>query len=152
MRASRFRLGVVLLGALSVAAIDLAFAILFWLGRDVPPIQILQSIAAGLLGRDSYAGGAGTAVLGAVLHVSIAIAMGATYALAARRAPALVRHPIGFGLAYGVALYLVMNLVVLPLSAVGIPSFANHAWVASSVAMHALFGVIFALAAKIALG
>jgi hypothetical protein len=147
---ARFRAAPVLLGALIVAIADLGFAIAFWHGR-VPAIRILQSIAAGLLGRTaSRAGGVGTALLGGVLHAAIATVMAFTYVLLARRVPALVRHASPFGAIYGVLLYLAMNFVVLPLSAVGMPSFANHTWVVWSIAMHVLFGLVFAHAARIA--
>jgi hypothetical protein len=55
------------------------------------------------------------------------------------------------GAGYGLLLYAVMNFVVLPLSAVGMPAFTNHAWVASGIAVHVVFGVIFAHAARLAL-
>ena len=145
------RTRVVFLGALIVGVIDLVFAILYWI-QLVSPIRIFQSIAAGLLGgKASRDGGIATAILGGVLHFAIATAMAFTYALAARKLPVLVRQPTLFGLVYGVLLYLAMNLVVLPLSARGMPSFADHAWVASSVAMHAVFGLIIAHTARIAL-
>ena len=112
----------------------------------------MHSIAAGLLGRkQSLAGGVNTAILGGVLHFAIATAMTVTYFLFARRLPELVRHPSSLGLIYGLLLYLVMNLVVLPLSAVGAPSFANHTWVASSVAMHVVFGVVIGHTSRLAL-
>ena len=47
-------------------------------------------------------------------------------------------------------LYAAMNFVVLPLSAAGMPSFANHAWVGASIVAHALLGVVCALFARIA--
>ena len=134
-----------------MGVLDLAFAMLFWYGR-VPPIRILQSIAAGLLGRkESVAGGLGTAVLGGALHFAIATAMAFTYALVARRWPVLIRRASVLGAGYGLLLYAVMNFVVLPLSAVGMPAFTNHAWVASGIAVHVVFGVIFAHAARLAL-
>jgi uncharacterized membrane protein YagU involved in acid resistance len=115
-------------------------------------MRLLQSIAAGLLGRkDSVAGGTSTAMLGAVLHFAIATTMAFTYAVMARRFPVLVRRATTLGAAYGALLYVVMNFAVLPLSAVGRPSFANHTWVAASVAVHVVFGIVFAHAARVAL-
>lgn len=147
MHAMRSRTGVVLLGAFVVGTLDGAFAVLFWLGR-IPPVQIMQSIARGVLGRETYDGGVPTALLGLALHYTIATAMTVAYYLVSRRVQALVRHPWPLGALYGALLYLIMNFVVLPLSAAGRPSFANHAWVASSVAMHVVFGVIIAHTAR----
>jgi hypothetical protein len=41
-----------------------------------------------------------------------------------------------------------MNLVVLRLSAVGLPKFDNHLWVGLGIAFHASFGVVFAYGAR----
>ncbi|NVB77895.1 MAG: hypothetical protein HOV81_05820 [Kofleriaceae bacterium] len=138
-----------LLGALAVGVVDLVFAFVFWWGR-VPPTRILQSIARGVLGREAFRGGTGTAVLGGLLHFVIATAMTLAYYLASRRIPALVRHPWPFGAVYGALLYVAMNFVVLPLSAAGKPSFENHAWVGWGVAFHIVFGLIIAHACRLA--
>ena len=82
-----------------------------------------------------------SAAMGLACHFLIATAMVAVYGLAARRWPTLVDRWVRYGAAYGLMLYAVMNLVVLPLSAAGLPSFANLAWVLSSVLMHILFGL-----------
>ena len=51
----------------------------------------------------------------------------------------------------GVFLYFFMNLVILPLSAIGHPAFGDFRWMAWSIGMHALFGVLCALIARRAL-
>ncbi|WP_242113057.1 DUF1440 domain-containing protein [Luteimonas aquatica] len=140
-----------ILGGIVLASIDAVFAVAFWSPRGVSATQVFQSIAAGLLGDASFQGGATTAWLGAALHYGIATAMVVVYFLFARRWRALVRHPLGYGLPYGALLYLAMNLVVLPLSAAGMPKFNNLPWVGSSIAMHLLFGAICAFAARRAL-
>jgi uncharacterized membrane protein YagU involved in acid resistance len=142
-----------LLAGVLVGIVDLAFAIIFWIVRaNVPPIRICQSIARGILGREAFAGGAGTAVLGVALHFFIALAMAFTYALVAHRVRSLLRYWFPCGLAYGVVLYLVMSFVVLPLSAAGKPSFDDHLWVGMSVAFHVVFGIVYAYAARRAHG
>jgi uncharacterized membrane protein YagU involved in acid resistance len=78
----------------------------------------MQSIASGLLGDSSYTGGAKTAVLGVALHFLIATVATAVFYVAARTLRFLLGHAIIAGLLYGVAVYLFMNFVVLPLSAV----------------------------------
>ena len=81
------------------------------------PSRILQSIAAGLLGRASFQGGAATAALGLVLHFFIAFGIVGTYFVVARAVPALTRRPFLTGPLYGLVAYGVMNYVVVPLSA-----------------------------------
>lgn len=137
-----------LLGGIVLGTLDAIFAVVFWYSKGVTATQIFQSIAAGLLGKSSYEGGAATAWLGAGLHYFIATMMVVVYYLTARWWRMLVRYPIAYGLPYGVVLYLIMNFVVLPLSAAGMPKFNNLPWVVSSIVMHALFGVICALTAR----
>jgi uncharacterized membrane protein (GlpM family) len=127
-------------GTLTVGILDITDAIVFFgLRNGVRPIRIFQSIAAGLLGRDSFSGGIKTAILGGFLHFFIAFAIVTTFVLVSERLPALRRHAIAYGLAYGVAVYLFMNLVVLPLSLVGKPTFVLPV-VINGVLIH-MFGI-----------
>jgi len=100
--------------------LDIIYAIVLWgfiLGGS--PVGILQSIASGLLGNAAYEGGGVTAALGLALHFTIAFFMALAYVLASRRLPVLLSRPILMGAVYGVALFVVMNFVVVPLSAIG---------------------------------
>lgn len=108
---------VILLAGLLAGVLDLTAALVTNAVRGLAPVRILQSIASGLLGADAYNGGLGTAALGVVLHFVIAISAAAVFYVASRRLKLLVRRPVVCGLLYGVAVYLFMNLVVLPLSA-----------------------------------
>lgn len=107
-----------ILGSLTLAALDITDAITFWyFYRDVRPMRIFHSVAAGLLGRDAaVAGGWPTAILGAALHTFIATCIVLTYYFFAKRIPLLVEHPIVCGLAYGFGAWVVMTYVVVPLS------------------------------------
>ncbi len=105
------------IGGLTVGLLDGLDAIVFFGLRGVPPVQIMQSIASGLLGRAAYQGGIATAALGTLLHFGIALAVVVAYYIASRRLPALTRQPLVFGPLYGLLVYGVMNFVVLPLSA-----------------------------------
>jgi hypothetical protein len=100
--------------------LDITDACLYYgITKAVPPDRIFQSVASGLLGKAAYAGGAATAALGLALHFSIMAVMVTVYVLAGLRLPILTKRPVVMGLGYGLATYLVMNYVVLPLSAVG---------------------------------
>jgi hypothetical protein len=91
--------------------LDLIQALILF-GRRVPLV-----IAGGLLGRDAFHGGAGTYVLGVVLHFFIACSAAAVYYAASRKLRFMTEHPLVCGLLFGAAVEEVMNLVVLPLSA-----------------------------------
>jgi uncharacterized membrane protein YagU involved in acid resistance len=127
----------VLAGGLLAGTLDILYACLFWAVKaDVPPSRIFQSVAAGLLGEASFRGGTFTAALGLFLHFLIACTMALVYYLAARRWPVLVRRPVILGIAYGLLLYVVMNYVVVPLSAAGAGS-SDPTWITLTVAAHA---------------
>jgi len=81
-------------------------------GWDIP-----LSIAGGLLGRQAVHGGAGTYILGVLLHFFIACSAAATYYAASRKLRFLTEYPLICGLFFGAAVEEVMRLVVLPLSA-----------------------------------
>lgn len=141
-------------GGLALATLDGLFATMWWrLSAGVPWTRVFQTVAAGVLGTErSVAGGEPTAWLGLGLHYAMAMGFVVAYTLLAARADALVRRPLASGALYGLLLYGVMNLVVIPLSAIGhLPKFDDVPWVASSIAMHVVFGLICAFAARQAL-
>src|SRR5216683_1466422 len=74
-------------------------------------------IAGGLLGREAFHGGVGTYVLGVLLHFFIACSAAAVYYAVSRKLRFMSEHPVVCGLLFGAAVQEVMNLVVLPLSA-----------------------------------
>jgi hypothetical protein len=114
------RIRPLILGALAVGTLDILDAFVFFgLRNGASPIRILQSISAGVLGRDAFQGGLGAAALGLLLHFFIATVIVVVYYVASGRLHALVRRPVVYGLLYGVAAYTVMNFVVVPLSAAG---------------------------------
>ena len=96
--------------------LDLTAAIVQFRLRGARPIRIMQSIAAGLLGREAYQGGTATATLGVALHFLIAFTAATVYYLASRKLAFLRARPFLSGVLYGVAVYFFMNYVVLPLS------------------------------------
>jgi hypothetical protein len=112
-------LQVILCGGLVAGTLDLTAAFVSsWLRAGVGPVRVMQSISSGLLGAASFTGGAQTAALGVALHFLIATTVTAVFYLASRSLRFLVEYPVVAGLLYGVAVYVFMNFVVLPLSAV----------------------------------
>jgi hypothetical protein len=98
-------------GGLVAGTLDLTQACILF-GWDIP-----LSIAAGLLGRQAVHGGAPTYALGVLLHYFIACSAAATYYAASRKLRFLTEYPLICGLFFGAAVEEVMNLIVLPLSA-----------------------------------
>jgi hypothetical protein len=106
-----------------------------------PPTQGFQMIASGLLGEAAFSGGLTAAVLGAVLHYAISIAAAALYLWATLRQMALTRNWLAGGVVFGVLSYLVMNLVVVPLSNAANPDFSPGIIVKELLAHTIMFGL-----------
>jgi Na+/alanine symporter len=102
----------ILVGGLIAGTIDALLAFHSF-GPRMP-----QGIASGLIGRSAFQGGTATWILGLALHFFIALSMAAVYYAASRKLRFLTEYPLVCGLFYGMGLYLVMNLVVVPLSAI----------------------------------
>lgn len=124
------------LAGLAAAVIEMLPVLPAQAGLGVTPARVFQSIAGGLLGAATYKGGAATAALGVALHLFIAVAAALIYAMAGARWPVLLRRPVVCGLVYGVLAYLVMTLVIVPLSAVPYKTTFNPALMALSTAIH----------------
>jgi hypothetical protein len=129
------------LGTAIVGCADALDAMLFFgLRYGVPAGRIFQTIASGLLGQASYAGGSPTVALGILLHFTIACGIVTTYFVVSRKIELLRRRPVICGILYGLVAFAVMNLVVLPLSAFGrVPQFSKLS-LANGLLIHA-FGV-----------
>lgn len=121
--------------------------------NQVGPALILQGIASGVLGMNSYAGGGATVTLGLVLQIAMSIAIAGIYAVAATRIAWLRFRPILAGLAFGLGVFIVMNMIVVPLSAFGPkPAHVSLAWVLLNVLAMLAFGVIIAAIVRRMLG
>jgi hypothetical protein len=82
-----------------------------------PFISVLQYVASGAIGNAAFAGGSATALLGLVLDFIMTTIMAGVFILSAARIPLLRRHLIPGSILYGFGVFIVMNLIVLPLSA-----------------------------------
>ena len=101
----------IVVGGLVAGTLDVTQAVIRF-GKKIP-----LAIAGGLLGPQAFRGGAGTYILGVLLHFFIACSAAAIYFAASRKLRFLTEHPLVCGLFFGAAVQLVMSLVVLPLSA-----------------------------------
>lgn len=102
----------ILVGGLIAGTLDLISAYVAY-GANVP-----RGIAAGLLGPGARQGGIGVYILGIFLHFFIALSAAVVFYLASRKLGFLTQHPLVCGMFFGIAVFLVMNLIVLPLSAI----------------------------------
>ena len=82
-----------------------------------PLMTVYQYIASGALGESAFAGGIATALLGVLFHFIISFVVAGVFILSANRISLLRRNPIVGSLLYGFGVFIVMNMLVIPLSA-----------------------------------
>src|SRR5260221_14641346 len=89
---------------------DITFAFIYYYIRNgVTVIQVLYSVASGLIGREaSNSGGIKTAILGLFCHFAVAFIWASVYFLASRVLKFMVRNAVVCGLLYGVIIYVFM--------------------------------------------
>ncbi len=107
------------LGGLMIGTAD---AIIYhWFVSSVlggyPLTSVYQYIASGALGESAFAGGIATALLGVLFHFIVAFVVAGVFILSADRISLLRRYPIVSSLLYGFGVFIVMNMIVIPLSA-----------------------------------
>jgi len=99
-------------------SVDLLFAFSYYGWKfGIGPQRILQSVASGWQGAAARDGGWPSAALGAVSHYGILIVASWWYLLALNRSTWLRANPWLGGMAYGAVIWVVMNYIVVPLSA-----------------------------------
>jgi len=80
------------------------------------PVHLYYFIASGVFGDDATTGNLMMAVWGLLFHYSIALIFTAFYFLVYPKIKFLSRNIVLSGLAYGLFTWLIMNVIVLPLS------------------------------------
>src|SRR5215471_20354762 len=116
---------------LIAGTLDISDALIFSYLHGATPIRVFQYIASGLIGLKSFQLGWMSVVLGVGVHYFIALTWTAVFYSASRKFTILIRRPVVSGSLYGVAVYLFMNLIALPLS--GVPHATRPVTLASRV-------------------
>ena len=107
----------ILWGGLTAGTLDILAAIISSRPRGVSAIRVLQSVASGWLGANAFKGGNKTAAFGLLLHFVIAFGWTIIYFFVSRNWPVLTVQTLLCGVLYGAAIYFLMNLVIVRLSA-----------------------------------
>lgn len=138
-------------GAAVAGALDIIYAILRGLLVGADPMRILQGVASGAIGSEAaQIGGASTAALGLGLHFGMMTIIAGFFVAWTRMIPDLNRWPWLSGPTYGLGIFVIMQFVVLPLSAIGAAHHHPHgATLLGGLLIHALgVGIPIALIAK----
>ena len=107
----------VLLTGLVAGTLDIIAAIVhYFIKTQKNPIKIFNYIASGVFGKDAYGDDVWMPVFGLVFHYCIAIIFIAFFFLVYPKFKFLSRNIVLSGLLYGIFVWLVMNLIVVPLS------------------------------------
>ncbi len=110
-------------GLLAGALDGLAAVTYSYLMAGTSPVRVFQFIASGVWGKEAFSGGLLIAVCGLLFHFVIAFSWTTLFFFAYPKIPMLSKNKYLSGLSYGVLIWLVMNLAVLPLSNVSQGSF-----------------------------
>ncbi|HEX8658151.1 MAG TPA: DUF1440 domain-containing protein [Hymenobacter sp.] len=139
-----------LLGAgLLVGTLDLGAAFIsFYVTAGKSPLFILQAIASGLLGPAAFSGSGGVLGLGLLLHYFIAFCFTALFLGLYQQVGFVARYPLVAGAFYGLFIWVVMNLVVLPLSRLPAQPFHPLAALREALILVFMIGIPLALLAS----
>lgn len=135
----------VCIGGLIAGTVDIGSACVIF---KTTPLIVLQAIAGGVLGMSAFKGGWWSAVLGLALQWTMSIGIAACCVFASSRINLLARRWIVAGCVYGVVTFVVMNYVVVPLSASRSTQHHSAAWFYKDMLAMLLFGVIITAVAS----
>jgi hypothetical protein len=94
--------------------LDILFAVLLTVLFGREPANMLRYVASGPFPAATQ-WGTGGAILGLAVHFTLIAIMATAFVVAARRLPELTSKPLKWGVLYGLATYVIMNLLVVPL-------------------------------------
>ena len=106
------------IGAVSLLAgtLDILAAVIQTLVLGGSPVKMLQYIASGVFGAESFSGGSSFAAMGLAFHYVIALIWTSIFFLLYPKIKILAKTWVLSGLFWGLLIWGIMNLVVLPLS------------------------------------
>ena len=110
-----------LVGTLDIIA---AFVYVFARSGNFVPLSILKFVASGIFGKSASTGGNSMIIAGIVIHYFIAFAFTGFFFWLFPRLQAAAKNKIISGIIYGLFIWSLMNLVILPLSNVSARTFS----------------------------
>jgi len=110
--------GTIFLSGLIAGTLDILAAVIIYavVLEKTTAIKILQSIASGVFKKEAYTGGPIMAWYGLGLHYLIAFIFAWFYFIIYPYLPFLKKNVILSGILYGILVWIIMNLIVLPIA------------------------------------
>lgn len=116
-QAEKSPINTILWAGLVAGVLDsLAGVVVYYIWFGLNPLQVLQFIASGIYGESAFKGGFPMVGVGLFFHFLIAYVVTIIYFLAYPKISLLSRYQVVAGLFFGLGIWLVMNLLVLPYS------------------------------------
>lgn len=103
----------VIVGTLDILS---AFIYYFIATGDTNVFTVLKYIASGLFGKEAYAGGITMILTGLFLHYVIAFSFTIFFFWLHPKIDLLAKYKLLTGIMYGIFIWIIMNLLVVPLS------------------------------------
>lgn len=108
--------GTIFLSGLIAGTLDILAALIIYdlILQKTTSVKILQSIASGIFKKEAYLGGSQMALYGLLLHYFIALIFAWFYFTIYPYFNFLKKNTVLSGILYGIFVWIIMNLVVLP--------------------------------------
>lgn len=132
------RLRTIALATLVAGTLDILAAIIQGATGGTGPAAVLRSVAAGPLGDSAFSGGMGMSLAGLLIHFAIMAVIVTVFVLVAQALPMLIRRPWLWGPVYGLGVWVVMYLIVLPARWPDSFPLTDPAKIAWAIAFHTL--------------
>jgi hypothetical protein len=112
-------IGYALLSALIAGSLDICLAFLMaFIKSGAGADKVLRFVASGLIGKIAFTGSDWIVLLGLLIHYMISIVFSFIFFLFYPKLRQWIKNKILIGICYGIFVWMVMNLLVLPLSKV----------------------------------
>jgi hypothetical protein len=120
---------------LIVGTLDITAAcIQYYLKTGKGPAGVLKFVASGIFGKTAFTDGLAMPVLGLLFHFIAAFSFTFFFFWLTNKTPALLKIIVLTGIFYGIFIWTVMNMIVLPLSNTPtIPFILMNALIAASI-------------------
>lgn len=142
-------MGTVLKTGLIAGSLDILLAFIdAWWSADVPPGDVLRFVASGLLGDIAFKGSQWIVLIGLIIHYLIAFFWTLIFFCWYPKIRSIITSQTLQAIVYGLFIWLVMNLLVLPLTAAPNLGFQWWSAVKGAIILIIAIGIPLAIKAK----